>query len=268
MRAKHHEGITSAVQKAAGLRVSLGRSQFFTGESVTLSCEDRDISTGWILKRRTTRSVSQCGHDFGDFVDPNCTMSYLVSWDTGAYWCESKDGVTSGHINLTISGPGSKVLLQSPVHPVTEGQDVVLSCHTNNAGSNTTASFYRDHNHLMTTPTGHMTLRNVSRSDEGFYKCTFSSHGESPPNWISITGVEEREEPSGGRHKTPTNKTAPFVTAKAPPTCLSQSVVKWLCLLVAFCPYLISTVLVVSLYRARETGSSTPDSTEKEENRK
>ncbi|KAI3376294.1 hypothetical protein L3Q82_016425 [Scortum barcoo] len=45
---------------------------------------------------------------------------------------------------------------------------------------------------LMPESAGHMTIRHVSKSDEGLYKCNISSHGESPPSWISVSGQELR----------------------------------------------------------------------------
>ncbi|XP_072232583.1 advanced glycosylation end product-specific receptor-like isoform X2 [Leuresthes tenuis] len=103
-----------------------------------------------------------------------------------------------------------------------EGDDVTLSCRTKTPPPNLPAAFYKDGSFIRAEPTGHMTLHPVTRSDEGLYSCTISSHGESPPSWLSVT-----EAP--------------------PPDC------QLLLHLLVFCPYFISTLLMVSLYRHRAT---------------
>ena len=45
----------------------------------------------------------------------------------------------------------------------------------------------------MTPPTARMTIYNVSKSDEGLYKCSMSGLGESPESWLAVRG-----ENSGG----------------------------------------------------------------------
>ena len=83
---------------------------------------------------------------------------------------------------------GGAVILQSPVHPVMEGDDVTLTCTTQT--SILSAGFYKDDSFIRTEPTGHMTIHHVSRSDEGFYKCNISSDGESPPSWLGMKGKD------------------------------------------------------------------------------
>ncbi|CAK6983412.1 Fc receptor-like protein 5 [Scomber scombrus] len=119
-----------------------------------------------------------------------------------------------------------------------EGDDVTLHCKTET--SNLPADFYKDGSLIRTEPAGHMTIHHVSRSEEGLYKCNSSSHGESPSSWISVTGK-------------PTT-TAPPPVSEAPP----QLVFTLVCHLVVFCPYFISTLLMVSLYRHRPTGNDPP----------
>ncbi|KAK5615514.1 hypothetical protein CRENBAI_026264 [Crenichthys baileyi] len=46
----------------SGLTVSPSRSQFFKGDSVSLSCEEDNSSAGWTVRRNTTRGTrTQCG---------------------------------------------------------------------------------------------------------------------------------------------------------------------------------------------------------------
>ncbi|XP_024656259.2 B-cell receptor CD22-like [Maylandia zebra] len=90
-------------------------------------------------------------------------------------------------VNLTVTG--GSVILQSPVLPVMEGDDVTLLCKTKTTPSNLPAAFYKDGSLIRKQPTGHMTIQHVSRSDEGLYKCDISGHGESPSSWITVTVI-------------------------------------------------------------------------------
>ncbi|KAI3376309.1 hypothetical protein L3Q82_016418, partial [Scortum barcoo] len=142
----------------------------------------------------------------------------IVPWDSGVYWCESRDGTTSNTINITLTG--GSVILQSPVLPVMEGDNVTLHCKTKTPPSNLPAAFYKDGSLIRPESAGHMTIRHVSKSDEGLYKC---QHQQS---WRVSTQLD---------------------------LCL-----RLLLHLVVFCPYCISTVLMVSLYRRRHTGNDLP----------
>uniref|UniRef100_A0A3P9DAX5 Ig-like domain-containing protein n=1 Tax=Maylandia zebra TaxID=106582 RepID=A0A3P9DAX5_9CICH len=142
----------------ARLTVSPSSSQIFKGDFVSLSCEEDD--NGW-----------------GKLVNSSCNISYIIPSDSGVYWCESREGPISG-----------SVILQSPVLPVMEGDDVTLLCKTKTTPSNLPAAFYKDGSLIRKQPTGHMTIQHVSRSDEGLYKCDISGHGESPSSWITVTG--------------------------------------------------------------------------------
>ncbi|XP_038164142.1 Fc receptor-like protein 4 [Cyprinodon tularosa] len=213
----------------AALTVSPSRSQFFRGESVSLSCEENNSSAGWTVWRNTTRtSRADCGRGWGKWLPSTCSMSYLYPFDSGVYWCgSSREGAASSSIQLTVTG--GSVILQSPVLPVMEGDDVTLSCLTKTTPSNLPAAFYKDGSLIRTEPKGHMTLHHVTSSDEGLYRCNISGHGESPSSWISVEG------------KPPT---------KAPPTLIGFHVGLHLFIhLLIFCPYCICTLLIVSLCR-------------------
>ncbi|MEQ2316312.1 hypothetical protein AMECASPLE_031299 [Ameca splendens] len=89
----------------AGLTMSPSRSQFFRGDSVSLSCEEDNISTGWTVRRNTTKGTrTQCGNEWGKLAGLTCTISILFIGDTGVYWCESSEGAASSSIQLTVSG--------------------------------------------------------------------------------------------------------------------------------------------------------------------
>uniref|UniRef100_A0AAZ1WX96 Ig-like domain-containing protein n=1 Tax=Oreochromis aureus TaxID=47969 RepID=A0AAZ1WX96_OREAU len=172
--------------KQAHLTVSPNSSQLFKNDFVSLSCEEDDSSAGWTLRRNTSQDIStECGPGWGKPDGSSCNISTIDTVDNGVYWCESREGPISNMVNLTVTG--GSVILQSPVLPVMEGDDVTLLCKTKTTPSNLPAAFYKDGSLIRKQPTGHMTIQHVSRSDEGLYKCDISGHGESPSSWITVT---------------------------------------------------------------------------------
>uniref|UniRef100_I3JRS0 Ig-like domain-containing protein n=1 Tax=Oreochromis niloticus TaxID=8128 RepID=I3JRS0_ORENI len=182
--------LLSCTTNQARLTVSPSSSQFFKLDFVSLSCEEDDSSAGWTLRRNTTEGQrTPCGDGWGKPAGSkksSCNISYMYPLDSGVYWCESREGPISNMVNLTVTG--GSVILQSPVLPVMEGDDVTLLCKTKTTPSNLPAAFYKDGSLIRKQPTGHMTIQHVSRSDEGLYKCDISGHGESPSSWITVTG--------------------------------------------------------------------------------
>ncbi|XP_029932677.1 high affinity immunoglobulin gamma Fc receptor I-like [Myripristis murdjan] len=207
----------------ASLTLRPSTAQLFVHESLHLSCEED--SAGWTVKRNTTtETMTECGDTWGKLTASSCVISYTYPSDTGVYWCESREGATSNTVNITVT----VVILQSPVLPVMEGAAVTLNCATRTA-SNLPADFYKDGSFIRTESTGQMTIHHVSKSDEGLYHCTISGYGQSPPSWLAVA-------------VSPTTTTPPIL----------------LCHLVVFCPYFISTLLLVSLWRQRSAGSEPP----------
>ncbi|KAM4713913.1 Fc receptor-like protein 4 [Anableps anableps] len=230
----------------AGLTVSPSRSQFFRGESVSLSCEEDDSSAGWTLRRNTTRgNRTQCGGGWGKPAGSTCNISYVLEKDTGVYWCESREGASSSSIQLTVTG--GSVILQSPVLPVMEGDDVTLSCGTKTPPSSLPAAFFKNGVFIGNKTSGNMTLQQVTSSDEGLYQCSISDHGKSPSSRISVSGKPPAAPPTSWS----------LTTSKAPPPASSPLQLVMRRLLV-FCPYLIASLLFVSLYQHRRQGNTLP----------
>ncbi|XP_039678218.1 low affinity immunoglobulin gamma Fc region receptor II-b-like isoform X2 [Perca fluviatilis] len=228
-------------------------SQFFSWTFVSLSCEEDDSAAGWTLRRNTTKEqmMTQCDH-WGRSDGSSCVISHIFPLDSGVYWCESREGATSNIINITVTG--GPVILESPVLPVMEGHDVTLHCKTKTS-SNLPAAFYRDGSFIRTEPASHMNIRGASRSDEGLYKCSISGVGESPPSWVSVTGKPTTTAPPPGTDLPPSSVPP---TSEPPTSDHHYLVFRLVCHLVVFCPYCISTFIMVSLYRRRPTGNDLP----------
>ncbi|XP_047674879.1 Fc receptor-like protein 2 [Tachysurus fulvidraco] len=160
------------------------RTQHFTADSLSLSCEDQSNSTGWTVRRyRYTETFVYCSSVSGS----TCNISYLSTSHIGVYWCQSKSGGCSNPVNITVHD--GAVILDSPVHPVTEGHDLTLRCLfriKKIPGSG--VDFYKDDSILQNQTTGEMTISSVSKSDEGFYHCKHQERGESLKSWVSVRG--------------------------------------------------------------------------------
>ncbi|KAF5890600.1 Fc receptor-like protein 5, partial [Clarias magur] len=201
---------------AVSLIISPSRTQHFTADSLSLSCEDQRDSTGWTVRGYThSETVLDCSSVSGS----TCNISSLSTSHTGVYWCQSESGGRSHSLNITVHN--GDVILESPVHPVTEGNPLTLHClYRNTKISDSGFDFYKDDSVLQKQTTGEMTISSVSKSDEGFYHCTHPERGESPKSWVSV---------------------------RAP-----QSVMNPLSSVVAVSPYvLVTIILAVKCYRAR-----------------
>uniref|UniRef100_A0A3Q3X0T5 Ig-like domain-containing protein n=1 Tax=Mola mola TaxID=94237 RepID=A0A3Q3X0T5_MOLML len=196
----------SFLLRVAGLRlrdkVRSSELQFFTYESLTLSCGQQENSSGWTLKRNTSQYINQeC------FNSKRTNKSWrffdvLYQSDSGEYWCESAAGECSDPVSITqiLGGhhvwlktlfclSGLAVILESPALPVTEGDDVTLRCRVENVSSSgLTVDFYKDGVLFRSSSTGSMTIHGVSAADGGLYRCTISGAGGSPQSWLTVRG--------------------------------------------------------------------------------
>ncbi|KAL7875670.1 hypothetical protein AOLI_G00106330 [Acnodon oligacanthus] len=177
---------TTGVSPPVSLTVSPSRAQHFITDSLSLSCEGQSDSTGWRVRRFIhNEKVSDCSSGWGSVTGSTCSISSLSTSHTGVYWCESESGESSNPVNITVTN--GDVILDSPVHPVTEGDPLTLRClYHHTKPSNLTAEFYKNGSLLQTQTTGEMTIRTVSKSDEGLYHCKHPEEGESPQSWISV----------------------------------------------------------------------------------
>ncbi|KAI2647447.1 Fc receptor-like protein 5 [Labeo rohita] len=175
----------TGVSPPVSLIVSPSRTQHFTSVSLSLICEDQSNSTGWRVRRYTDGGrLEDCSSlHRGSQTGSTCTISSTITSHTGVYWCESESGEKHHPVNITVH---SGVILESPVHPVTEGDHLILHClYQHTTSPNLRADFYKDGS-LIQNQTTEMSITTVSKSHEGFYYCKHPERGESPKSWISV----------------------------------------------------------------------------------
>ncbi|CAI5682635.1 unnamed protein product [Oreochromis niloticus] len=173
------------VHSAASLTVSPDRVQHFTSDSVSLTCEGN--FTEWRVRKFSEdgRLYSDCRRMTGSTCNINTSES-----DTAVYWCESGSGEFSSAVNITVQNDGNGPILVSPVHPVTEGASVSLSCSLRTQKILSNVFFYHNDKLIQNDTRGELKISAVSKSDEGFYKCQYSGR-ESAQSWMSVKGADK-----------------------------------------------------------------------------
>ncbi|XP_030609390.1 low affinity immunoglobulin gamma Fc region receptor II-like [Archocentrus centrarchus] len=169
------------VHSAASLTVSPDRVQHFTSDSVSLTCEGN--SAEWRVRKLAEdgRLNSDCWPMTGSACNINTSQS-----DTAVYWCEFGSGEFSKAVNITLQG--MLLILVSPVHPVTEGASVSLSCSLRTQKIFSNVFFYHNDKLIQNDTREELNISAVSKSDEGFYKCEYSGR-ESPQSWMLVKAV-------------------------------------------------------------------------------
>ncbi|XP_042575613.1 Fc receptor-like protein 5 isoform X1 [Cyprinus carpio] len=179
----------TGVSPPVSLIISPNRTQHFISVSLSLSCEDQSNSDRWRVRRYTDKKqLEDCSSSrWGSQTGSKCTINSTKVWHTGVYWCQSESGEISHHVNITVHKAGA--ILESPVHPVMEGDSLTLRClYKHSTPANPRADFYKDGS-LIQSQTTEMIISTVSKSHEGFYYCKHPKRGESPKSWISVRGV-------------------------------------------------------------------------------
>ncbi|XDV19090.1 hypothetical protein PO909_024657, partial [Leuciscus waleckii] len=171
----------TGVSASVSLVINPSRSQHFSSDSLSLSCEDQSNSTGWTVRRYTDKDRQTCAKQTGS----GCVMDSLSTSDTGVYWCESESGEKRRPRNITVHD--GEVILESSVDPVIEGETLTLHClHRSTNSPILSADFYKDGSLIQNQTTGEMSITTVSKSHEGFYYCK-TERGQSLHSWISVT---------------------------------------------------------------------------------
>uniref|UniRef100_A0A8C2CQR5 Ig-like domain-containing protein n=1 Tax=Cyprinus carpio TaxID=7962 RepID=A0A8C2CQR5_CYPCA len=178
------------------LIVSPSRTQHFTSVPLSLTCEDQSNSHRWRVRRYSdSLGLFDCSSRWGWQTGSTCTISYTVPPYTGVYWCQSESGENSHPVNITVHL--EDMILDSPVHPVTEGDSLTLHClYEHSTPPILRADFYKDGS-LIQNQTTEMIISTVSKSHEGFYYCKHPERGESPKSWISVTASSRSSRSDG-----------------------------------------------------------------------
>ncbi|XP_032382968.1 Fc receptor-like protein 5 [Etheostoma spectabile] len=169
---------------AAFPHISPNQLQFFEYESISVDCGELDHSSEWRVMRKLKEDPTNTSQ--WETSTGTITIEIPFTSDTGEYWCENKEGGRSNSVNITITA--GDVILQSPMVPAMEGDSVSLSCRNKKAVSNLPADFYKDGHFSSTGYKGKFIINNVSKSDEGLYKCSISGAGGSPESWLAVRG--------------------------------------------------------------------------------
>ncbi|CAG5902714.1 unnamed protein product [Menidia menidia] len=190
---------------AASLTVSPDRVQHFRRDSVSLTCGGN--STTWRVKRFTGTGYLLNCISWGTMTGSRCEKQLSSSGD-GVFWCESESGEFSNAVNISVQETHSSsslvrrnlmssdcftanyddgLILESPVHPVTEGASVSLSCRTRGRAPLSKVDFYHDAKLVQNSSRAELNISAVSQSDEGFYWCEASGR-RSAQSWVSVKG--------------------------------------------------------------------------------
>ncbi|XP_039678138.1 sialoadhesin-like isoform X2 [Perca fluviatilis] len=269
---------------ASLLSVSPDVTQLFEYDGLSLSCGNNSRSHGWRIIRATKLDGKEgmlvnSSEKWGEASPSGFRIHAAKKTDSGVYWCESPARQRSNSLSISFYGT-DKIILQSPGRPVMEGDNVTLHCKTNQPWDSL-PGFYKDGSFIRTERDGHMTIHNVSRSDEGLYKCNISTGGESPPSWLFVRGdtflsPQALPKDNSTDEATPSTSSSTSTDASllsANVSSIAQdsrsdmeetssagssppSVLTLIRHLVVICPYCISTVLLVSICRQKPKGNS------------
>ncbi|XP_041635005.1 low affinity immunoglobulin gamma Fc region receptor II-like [Cheilinus undulatus] len=168
--------------------------QLFEYKPITFDCEGFEVKTGWTVMRKTNGKVSKCVSTWETKRQSICAISPTYQADSGEYWCETAAGEKSNTVNITVTD--GAVILESPVRPVVEGDSVPLRCRSKLTSSAHIADFYKDGVLIGSGSLGEISIKDVSKSHEGFYMCSISDYRESPQSWLAVRAAPRETHPS------------------------------------------------------------------------
>ncbi|XP_076019161.1 uncharacterized protein LOC143010635 [Genypterus blacodes] len=184
-----HSYIHSSVA-AVFPRIVPSRLQSFEYETISFTCEGFGTSATFRVMRKIMGGETICCSTI-EMSAGSCTIQNAYPSESGEYWCEAAGGQRSKTLNIIITG---NVILESPALPVRKGDDVTLRCRHKVNSFDISANFYKDGNLVGNSSTGEMTIQNVSKSDEGLYRCSIPGSGESAESLMTVE-VPHKETP-------------------------------------------------------------------------
>ncbi|XP_030017536.1 uncharacterized protein LOC115438234 [Sphaeramia orbicularis] len=165
-------------------------------------------------------------------VGSSCVLSYLVPVSIGVYWCETSSGQQSEQVSITVTDVG--VILDIPALPVETGSVFTLRCRVR-GGSTVEPKLLKNGRKVTSVPVEEWTISVDHLSDADQYSCYDPDFGESPQSSLRVK-VSTTTDPS------------------SPDPGSSVSAMFLFLRLLVMSPYCVSTVLMVSIYRKRNTG--------------
>ncbi|XP_030608869.1 Fc receptor-like protein 5 [Archocentrus centrarchus] len=174
----------SQTHNSAFPRVDPSRQQFFRLETITISCEGLHGFNGWRVMKKINGDIRTCISTWESSTGPCEITNAYPSSDSGEYWCEMGGLQRSNSVNITVTD--GSVILESPVAPVKEGDNVIVYCRKKQTESSFTAEFYKNGVSIGSSSAGTIIMPSVSKSFEGLYKCSISEKEESPGSWLIV----------------------------------------------------------------------------------
>ncbi|XP_067381134.1 uncharacterized protein [Channa argus] len=104
-------------------------------------------------------------------------------------------------IQKTVANTAGSVILEIPALPVIEGSNLTLRCSSKETPTNLTI-FYKNDVPIQSSPAEEIRISNVSKSDEGLYKCNISRVGTSQGSWLAVR-ANTISDPSTPPHEGP-----------------------------------------------------------------
>ncbi|XP_076581686.1 low affinity immunoglobulin gamma Fc region receptor III-A-like [Chaetodon auriga] len=162
------------------------------GDAVTLQCRNKTTSSN------LTVDFYKDGLHIGTSSTGNMTIERVLKAHEGLYKCNISGAGESPESWLAVRGKldreeGGDVIMESPAHPVTEGDSVTLRCRKQETSSDLKADFFKDGHLIRNSSAGEMTIHSISKSDEGLYKCSISGAGESAESRLLVEASDQEE---------------------------------------------------------------------------
>uniref|UniRef100_A0A669DSN6 Uncharacterized LOC109202497 n=1 Tax=Oreochromis niloticus TaxID=8128 RepID=A0A669DSN6_ORENI len=254
--------LSAPTVSAVSLSVSPNLQQFFRGSSVYLSCvDDGQTADGWTVKRTRGGLTEDCGAAGSGFwmkFGSSCFVDLSAPSET--FWCEDSSGQQSDRVSFSVQSDTTEkgVILEIPALPVRPGSDVTLQCKKKTG--ETVPSFFFMNGRLLGSKAGHV-IPNVRHSDEGLYWCASNTFGSSPQSFLRVRGspittLRKSVPPPPVSEASFSLSTLPPLTNSSSPSSPSVSWIRVICHLLAFCPYCICTILLLSICCSRSSGTN------------